>query len=97
MPHAAPFIEIRQEQDAPRGWVYAVVVTTADAGTTEHEIALSWVDHDHWSGGASSPSQVVEAVLTAVLSQDDAPTLPERFDLATARRWAPDLDERLRL
>lgn len=103
MARARPVIDVRSERETARGWSYDVAVTDADGAVTTHEITLSWVDHDHWSGGSAPPSRVVEAVLSAVLAAEaDAPPLrpgdlPARFDLATLRRWAPDLDEHLRL
>ncbi|MEL7471699.1 MAG: hypothetical protein AAGK04_00140 [Planctomycetota bacterium] len=94
---AASHIQVGEEREGDHGWSYAVVVTTPDGTVSTHEVALSWVDHDHWSAGTSSPSRVVESVLHAVLTLARPPELPAKFDLATARRWAPDLDERLML
>lgn len=88
-------VDVQHEREAVKGWTYHVVVE--DHGTTsEHEVSLAWVDHDHWCGGRRPPSQVVEAVVSFVLEHGGPRPLPARFDIAKARWWIPKLDEELR-
>jgi len=102
-------VEVLEETETDRGWSYRVRISDvrrdpegrADRATvtqTRHEVRLDWADHDHWSGGTASPSRVAEAVIACLIEhQREAKLpgnqLPARFDLATARRWLPELDE----
>jgi hypothetical protein len=86
-------IRVENEQETPRGWRYHVVVEREGAAATEHEVALAWVDHEHWCGGRLAPSTVVERLFGVLLEQGDE--IPARFDASTARRWCRALDEEL--
>ena len=92
-------IEVATERDAPHGWIFVVHVPAESGGGATRrsiEMTLSWVDYEFWSHGAASPSRVAEMVVRAVLASDPARVLPDRFDASTARRWARDLDRRVR-
>ncbi len=78
------------ESETSSGWSYAARL---DDGA-EVRVSLSWVDHDHWSGGAKPPSETVRALLEALGSA--RVEIPSAFDAATARRWVSDLDARVR-
>ena len=52
-------IDVGEESETGRGWSYAVRVVWHDDAETEHAVSLSWVDHDHWSGGVRAPSRTV--------------------------------------
>ncbi|UYV11886.1 MAG: hypothetical protein NCW75_11325 [Phycisphaera sp.] len=99
MPQAAGTIEVGIETATSRGWLYEVTVTSRGT-STNHDISLSWHDHDYWCGGALAPSRLVErllALLTRQLGKGAMPeSLPQHFDCSTARRWLPDLDDLLR-
>lgn len=88
-------VDVQTEQNAPRGWLYHVRVERPDGSFSEHDVSLSWVDHDHWCGGRLAPSRVIEAVIRYLL-EHLAQELPARFDAARARRLCPDLDRELR-
>jgi hypothetical protein len=94
---ALPSIEVMTEEETGRGWLYRVRVTRPGAPPTEHEVRLSWADHEYWSGGAAAPSKVAEAVVRYCAAREHERPLPARFDAATARRWWPELDSELRL
>lgn len=80
----------------PRGWRYRVRLENADsASITEHEVTLSWADHDYWCGGRLAPSKTVEAVLTYCIDHK-SPPFPREFDASRARRWIPKIDKELR-
>ena len=85
-------VRVENERETPRGWRYRVYVERGGV-TTEHEVALAWVDHEHWCGGRLAPSTVVERLLGLLVERDDE--IPARFDAATARRWFRELDEEL--
>lgn len=89
-------IDVQTEQEIPRGWTYHVVIQDDHGATTEHDVSLAWLDHDHWCGGRRPPSQVVEAVVNFVLDHGGPRPLPARFDAAKARWWIPMLDQELR-
>jgi hypothetical protein len=89
-----PRVEVQTEEERPGGWSYLVIVHRP-AGPSEYTVTLSWRDHDYWSGGASAPSRVVQAVMEYIL-RHETPALPLRFDAARARRWLPRIDQELR-
>lgn len=95
-PHAsraAPTARVLEEHETPNGWLFRVAIDRPDAPSTEHEMTLSWVDHDHWTGGVVPPSRLAERLLALLTPK--IPDLPPRFDAAKARRWLPDLDDLL--
>lgn len=99
---------VMEERETPRGWSYRVVVGPGDENSTEHEVTLSWVDHNYWCGGTQAPSVTAERVLGALLraiggheTVEAFPArfgeeLPARFDLSLARRLVRGLDASLR-
>jgi hypothetical protein len=86
-------VRVENEQETPRGWRYHVVVERDGGSSSEHEVALAWVDHEHWCGGRVAPSMVVERLFGVLLERGDQ--IPARFDAATARRWFRELDGEL--
>lgn len=86
-------VRVEREVETPRGWRYRVIVEREGVASTEHEVALAWVDHEHWCGGRVAPSTVVERLFGVLLERGDP--IPARFDAATARRWFRGLDEEL--
>lgn len=79
-------IDIRSEREDAHGWVYDVEVLWKGQGVSEHEVTLSWVDHDALSGGSESPSRVVERVLSECAAGVGRGGVPERVDVSTLRR-----------
>lgn len=90
-----PRIEVQSETEVPRGWRYRVIIHEAE-GPREHSVRLSWVDHDHWSGGRLPPSRVVEALMACLVRRPPAEALPASFDAARIRRWIPTIDADLK-
>jgi hypothetical protein len=90
-------IEVMTEEEAERGWRYRVRVEREAGSASEHEVTLSWADHERWSGGAAAPSKVVEAVVRYLVAREGERAVPARFDAATARRWWPGVDRELGL
>ncbi|MFZ4576009.1 MAG: hypothetical protein ACOYN0_16590 [Phycisphaerales bacterium] len=86
-------VVIGAEREIDRGWAYDVSIRWPDGNASDHEVTLSWADHNHWCGGASPPSRVAEAVVRLATSRG---SLPVEFDCATVRRWCPGLDAQLR-
>lgn len=89
-----PRVEVLTETENAGGWVYSVVVHGPD-GVQTHAVTMSWRDHDHWCGGATAPSRVLQALLEYAL-KNEAPALPPKFDAARVRRWLPRVDQELR-
>lgn len=91
-------MSVLTETETPRGWVFAVDVAHEDAPAppARHELRLAFVDYEYWSHGMRSPSSVAEAVCRALLDLRPDLAWPEAFDASTARRWARDMDLRVR-
>ncbi|GMV24877.1 MAG: hypothetical protein AMXMBFR58_09080 [Phycisphaerae bacterium] len=89
-------VQTEVENAPSKCWDYTVRVEHDSGSCTEHRVRLSWVDHEHWSGGRLPPSQVVEAVVERLVAHGMTDSLPERFDAARARRWFPQIDRELR-
>ncbi|MGH7242604.1 MAG: hypothetical protein ACREJD_04235 [Phycisphaerales bacterium] len=99
---------VMEERETPRGWSYRVVVDAPEADPTEHEVTLSWVDHNYWCGGIQAPSVTAEQVLGTLfdavrngticdgLRDSFGGRLPTQFDLSLARRIVPSLDAKLK-
>jgi hypothetical protein len=60
-------VEVRTEEETDHGWRYHVFVQPPGAPPVEHIVLLSWVDHEHWSGGRFPPSRVVERVVQLLI------------------------------
>lgn len=88
-------VEVLDEQEATAGWVFRVRISHDGGEPTEHSVALSWVDHDYWSGGASPPASVVQRVMEYLVEQESRGTIPERMDAASVRRRYPEIDQLL--
>ncbi|MEX2218991.1 MAG: hypothetical protein WD749_09550 [Phycisphaerales bacterium] len=86
-----PSIEVRTEEETAHGWRYHVFID-GGRGPVEHIVLLSWVDHEHWSGGRHPPSRVVETIVRLLLEHGAERPIPPTFDAATVRRWLPGLD-----
>ncbi len=86
-----PSVTIQQEAETPTGWRFSVEVTSRRGGTTAHELTMSFQDYELLCRGARPPSDVATELIERLLSGEieNAPRpLPDRFDAATARRWA---------
>jgi hypothetical protein len=87
-------VTVQSETETTHGWSYLVRIERDGDKPTEHLVTLSWADHEHWTGGASPPSRLVEAIARTLMKHEgegDVPSrLPDRFDASTARRWLAD-------
>ena len=88
-------IVIDEERDTDRGWAYLVTLSWKARGTTEHEITLSWVDHDQLTGGIMPPSQLIEKVALVAASAMGVDELPNRFDVSSMRRAIPEFERQI--
>lgn len=85
-------IVVDDEYETDRGWSYVVTLSWKARGTTEHEITLSWVDHDQLSGGLMPPSRLVERVAEVAATAMGVDELPARFDVSSMRRAIPEFE-----
>lgn len=84
---------VLEEHETPHGWSFRIALDRPNAPTTEHMMTLSWVDHDHWTGGSTPPSRLAERLMTLLATR--VADLPPSFDAARARRWMPEIDDLL--
>ena len=54
-PPAVAAIAVSRETESAQGWLYDTEILWAGAGVSNHAVTLSWVDHDHLSGGRTPP------------------------------------------
>ena len=85
-------VEVLDENETGVGWRFRVRITRDVGGSTEHEVRLSWVDHDFWSGGASAPARVVQALMEYLVERAPGEMIPHRVDASTIRRRHPEVD-----
>jgi len=94
--HAPLSVVIDEERDTQRGWSYLVTLSWKSRGTTEHEITLSWVDHDQLTGGTTPPSKLVERVASIAASAMGIDEMPAKFDVSSMRRAIPEFERLMR-
>jgi len=85
-------IAIDEEWETDRGWLYLVTLAWKSRGTTEHQITLSWVDHDQLTGGTVAPSGLVERVARIVACAMGVDEMPGKFDVSSMRRAIPEFE-----
>lgn len=89
-------LEVLAEVETQSGWSFDIEILWTAAGSTRHQVTLSWVDHDHLSGGRVPPSKVAEAIANTVAAVKGPLDTPVEFDASTARRWIENLDAQVR-
>lgn len=90
--HAPLSVVVDEERETDRGWSYLLTLSWKSRGTTEHEITLSWVDHDQLTGGATPPSRLVESVARIVATAMGVDDMPSKFDVSSMRRAIPEFE-----
>ena len=88
-----PSARVLEEHETAHGWSFRIALQRPDAPTAEHRMTLSWVDHDHWTGGSTPPSRLAERLMAILATR--ITDLPPQFDAARARRWMPEIDDLL--
>lgn len=88
-------VEVLDERETGVGWEFRVRIVRDMGEATDHEVRLSWVDHDFWSGGACPASRVVGAIVEYLVETVGAERVPQRIDASTIRRRHPKIDETL--
>jgi len=89
-------IRIEGEHETSNGWLYTFAVDWADAEPTDHELTMSWVDHEHLVGGLVTPSRLAQISAMIAAEHFGVGSLPERFDLSTLRRLVSGFDDLVR-
>lgn len=88
-------IQVLTETEQAAGWLFEVRLTDADGSTSEHRLALSWADYDHWCRGVDRPEQVAAALFAFLLERESKEQILHRFDAGVVRRYFPEVDELL--
>ena len=87
-----PQVTIDGEHDTDRGWLYTMTVRWVDGSTSDHELTLAWVDHEHLVGGAVSPSVLAKSAAVLACGYMGHEKMPSRCDVSSLRRLIPDFD-----
>lgn len=91
--HTGPTIQIDGEHETQTGWLYTMTITWADGSTSDHELTMAWVDHEHLVGGAISPSVIARAGGRLAAAHFGREKMPARCDVSSLRRLIPGFDE----
>lgn len=91
-----PRISIDGEHETDHGWLYTLTVTGPTGATSDHELTLAWVDHEHLVSGLISPSLVARASGELALKHFGVSGLPQRFDVSSLRRLIGGFDDQVR-
>lgn len=91
-----PVVSIDGEHETQTGWLYTMHIEWNDESRSDHELTLSWVDHEHLVGGTISPSVIAKAAAKLAAQHMGKSKLPARFDLSTLRRMLSEFDFQLK-
>ncbi|MBL4590622.1 MAG: hypothetical protein JKY96_01545 [Phycisphaerales bacterium] len=86
-------IHIDGEHETSNGWLYTFHIDWSDGQRSDHELTLSWVDHEHLVGGAVSPSVVAAVVARIASAHCGHKGMPARCDVSILRRQIAGFDE----
>jgi len=92
MPSPHPTITIDGEHETPNGWLYTFTVGWGDGSSSDHELTLAWVDHEHLVGGAVSPSVIGERAAQLASAHFGRDEMPARCDVSSLRRVIAGFD-----
>jgi hypothetical protein len=91
-----PAVRIDAERDTSNGWLYSICVQWADTNSSDHEITLSWVDHEHLVGGGVPPSNLIKCAAELAAKHFGPEKMPMRCDVSSLRRHIDDFDDLIR-
>lgn len=86
-------IHIDGEHDTATGWLYTLTINWDDGSSSDHELTMAWVDHEHLVGGAISPSVIAKAAARLAAGHFGQDDMPERCDVANLRRRISEFDQ----
>lgn len=89
-------VRIDGEHETPHGWLYTFSVEWSNGAQSDHELTMSWVDHEHLVGGSVTPSAVARCSAELATRHFGAGSLPARFDVSSLRRMISAFDEQIR-
>lgn len=97
-PRFSFLVEVEGEHETPQGWLYTFRVRWEgdEASATDHELTLSWVDHEHLTGGSVSPSVIGGCAARVAAGHFGPALMPARCDVSILRRRISDFADRLR-
>jgi hypothetical protein len=87
---------IDAERETPNGWLYSIRIEWSDTSSSDHEITLSWVDHEHLVGGGVPPSTLINAVAQLAAEHFNHDKMPMRCDVSSLRRLITGFDAHVR-
>tara|TARA_R110002073_G_scaffold118918_5_gene259276 strand:+ start:214506 stop:214808 length:303 start_codon:yes stop_codon:yes gene_type:complete len=85
-------VTIDGEHDTDHGWLYTMTIQWMDGTTSDHELTLAWVDHEHLVGGMISPSVLAKSAALLACGYLGQGEMPARCDVSSLRRMIPDFD-----
>lgn len=85
-------IQIDGEHETQTGWLYTMTITWDDGSSSDHELTMAWVDHEHLVGGAVSPSLVAKVGARLAAEFFGQAQMPARCDIANLRRRIEGFD-----
>lgn len=89
-------VQIDGEHETQTGWLYTFSVQWADGSSSDHEMTISWVDHEHLVGGGVSPSVLAHRAATQAANHLGKGGLPARCDVSSLSRMIENFDALVR-
>lgn len=91
-----PLVQVDGEHETQTGWLYTLTITWEDGGSSDHELSMAWVDHEHLVGGAVSPSVVAKSAARLAAAYFGVEKMPERCDISSLRRVISGFDDSIK-
>ncbi len=90
-------VQIDGEHETATGWLYTLTVTWASGATSDHELTMAWVDHEHLVGGSISPSVIAKTAARMAVDHFGQGDMPARCDVSNLRRRIKDFDSEIKV
>lgn len=73
-----------------------MTVIWEDGSSSDHELTMAWVDHEHLVNGAISPSVIAKAAAKLAADHFGREEMPARCDVSNLRRRISGFDSVLK-
>ena len=93
---STPSIQIDGEHETATGWLYTLTANWANGTSSDHELTMAWVDHEHLVNGAISPSVIAKGAAQLAVEYFGREQMPARCDISNLRRQIPGFEQAIK-